>query len=360
MEERALSGEIGDLDQHQDQQQVSHPKQRRGEPGGRLPRLKNQKKGEQDGQQDETGLSFEKGEERRRSQRDDHLPGGECGHQSVNAPDGERQQGEGEEGDQKGSHGWKVYTNPSGWGRGRPLLAGGASVRYSRAMTITYIHHSSFSVEAVNCTILFDYVKGPLPEFRTDKPIYVLCSHRHSDHYSDRIFRLSDQYDEVYYLLSYDIDNNKRVPPRLRKVTTFIHPGQELTLARFSLRALESTDEGVAFICKVGGKTVYHAGDLNDWYWIGEDEEENKAMQRAYRKEVEKMDPHFNIAFLPVDPRLETTYSLGVKELLSHTTVDHLFPMHFWDDYSVCSKLEQELGRPVEQITRKGQRFEID
>jgi len=227
-------------------------------------------------------------------------------------------------------------------------------------MKITYIHHSCFVIEAINCTILFDYVKGKLPDFRTDKPIYVLCSHRHSDHFSDKIFRLSDEYDDVYYVLSYDVDNNKRVPERLRKVTMFIHPDQSFTLARFSLRALKSTDEGVAFICDVGGRKIYHAGDLNDWYWIGEDEDENKAMQRAYKKEVEKMDAHFDVAFIPVDPRLESTYSLGAKELLAHTSVDRLFPMHFWDDYSVCDKLEKEISHPVEHITKKGQVFEVD
>jgi L-ascorbate metabolism protein UlaG (beta-lactamase superfamily) len=227
-------------------------------------------------------------------------------------------------------------------------------------MKITYIHHSSFAVEALNCSILFDYVKGPLPEFRTNKPIYVLCSHRHSDHFSEKIFRLSDQYDNVYYVLSYDVDNNKQIPERVRKVTTFIHPGQEFRLARFSVRALASTDEGVAFVCDVGGKTVYHAGDLNDWFWVGEDEEENKAMQRAYRSEMAKLDTRLDVAFVPVDPRLEGMYSLGVKELLEHTAVDHLFPMHFWDDYGVCGRLEKELGRPVEQITKKGQVFEIE
>ena len=50
-------------------------------------------------------------------------------------------------------------------------------------------------------------------------------------------------------------------------------------------------------------------------------------MQRAYKKEVEKMDAHFDVAFIPVDPRLESTYSLGAKELLAHTSVDRLFPM---------------------------------
>ena len=34
--------------------------------------------------------------------------------------------------------------------------------------------------------------------------------------------------------------------------------------------ALLSTDNGVAFIVKTSEGVIYHAGDLNDWYWEGE------------------------------------------------------------------------------------------
>ena len=39
-------------------------------------------------------------------------------------------------------------------------------------LKITYIHHSSFSVELENAVILFDYFKGTLPEFPAGKPRY--------------------------------------------------------------------------------------------------------------------------------------------------------------------------------------------
>ncbi|MFA6845692.1 MAG: MBL fold metallo-hydrolase [Sphaerochaetaceae bacterium] len=227
-------------------------------------------------------------------------------------------------------------------------------------MKITYIHHSCFVVEAINCTILFDYYKGKLPSFREDKPLYVLSSHRHPDHFSDKIFLLGDQYKDVFYILSSDIDNNKRVPERFRKVTTFMHPGQEMKFGRFWVNCYKSTDEGVAFAIDVFGTSFYHAGDLNDWYWEGESQEDNIAMQRRYLKEVSLLDDHFDVAFVPVDPRLGKYYSLGAKEFLDHCSVDHLFPMHFWDDFSVCKKLQDELGRPVEQIEYKNQEFEVE
>ncbi len=33
---------------------------------------------------------------------------------------------------------------------------------------------------------------------------------------------------------------------------------------------LLSNDSGVAFIVRTKEGTIYHAGDLNDWYWDGE------------------------------------------------------------------------------------------
>ena len=40
-------------------------------------------------------------------------------------------------------------------------------------MKITYIHHSSFSVELDNAILLFDYFKGNLPSFDKNKKLLV-------------------------------------------------------------------------------------------------------------------------------------------------------------------------------------------
>ena len=57
-------------------------------------------------------------------------------------------------------------------------------------MKVTYIHHSCFLVETKSCYYLFDYEKGCLPEMDVTKPIYVLSSHGHPDHYHPEIFSL--------------------------------------------------------------------------------------------------------------------------------------------------------------------------
>ena len=57
-------------------------------------------------------------------------------------------------------------------------------------MTVTFIHHSCFLVETHRFYYLFDYYKGTLPQMDPQKPILVLSSHGHGDHYNPEIFPL--------------------------------------------------------------------------------------------------------------------------------------------------------------------------
>ena len=75
-------------------------------------------------------------------------------------------------------------------------------------MKSTYIHHSSFLVETDNCYYLFDYEKGCLPEMDMIKPILVLSSHGHHDHYNPQIFSMLENIgmQNIYAVLSDDIE----------------------------------------------------------------------------------------------------------------------------------------------------------
>ena len=77
-------------------------------------------------------------------------------------------------------------------------------------MKITYIHHSSFSVEINKCILLFDYYKGNLPKFDENKKLYVFSSHSHYDHFDKAIFDLEKTHPNVTYILSNDIHVPKK------------------------------------------------------------------------------------------------------------------------------------------------------
>ena len=44
-------------------------------------------------------------------------------------------------------------------------------------MKITYLDHSGFAVEYKKYVLIFDWYKGKLPEFDSEKEIYVFSSH---------------------------------------------------------------------------------------------------------------------------------------------------------------------------------------
>ena len=126
-----------------------------------------------------------------------------------------------------------------------------------------------------------------------------------------------------------------------------------------------STDEGVAFWCTVDGHTLYHAGDLNHWYWDGEDPQWNENMTRNYRKEIGKMEGrHADAAFLPLDPRLGEYFYLGIDDFMKMADADWIFPMHFWGEFDVGARLKaldcsRGYRERIAEISTEGQEFSI-
>ena len=68
-------------------------------------------------------------------------------------------------------------------------------------MRVTFLAHSGFFVELEGVCLLFDWWKGALPPLPSEKPLLVLASHRHEDHFNPEIFRL----DADAFLLGSDI-----------------------------------------------------------------------------------------------------------------------------------------------------------
>ena len=205
-------------------------------------------------------------------------------------------------------------------------------------MNVTYIYHSSFLVESVSGYLLFDYYKGEIPELSPYKPLYVFVSHQHGDHFSASIFNLAKKHPHVYYFLSDDIWE-KRVPEELRERTIFMKPGERQGDSSLRIETLKSTDEGVAFLVELDGKTFYHAGDLNDWTWSGEPEDNNAWMRKNYREQIGKLRGRkIYAAFVVLDPRQGMDFASGMTWFLQNVDVGVVFPMHCWDDYSIISR----------------------
>lgn len=200
------------------------------------------------------------------------------------------------------------------------------------------MNHSGFLVETTDCYYIFDYYKGELPKLYKGKPVVVFCSHFHSDHFNPDIFTILTDMEMTYQaVLAKDI--NKRKYPTGVTITTAYHDQEYILDNGTQINTLLSNDSGVAFIVKTTEGTIYHAGDLNDWYWDGEPEEDNRQMTSMYRAEINKIKgASFDVAFIPLDPRQESHYADGMLYFLEHVTCENIFPMHYWNQPDIISR----------------------
>ena len=131
------------------------------------------------------------------------------------------------------------------------------------------------------------------------------------------------------------------------------------------VRAFKSTDEGVAFLIDADGKTIYHAGDLNNWVWAGEPEADNRRMSERYHEELKKLaGTHIDVAFMLLDPRQEKDFYLGMDDFMCMVGADMVFPMHFWGDFGVTGRFKAldctaRYRDKIREIHRKGETFTL-
>ena len=220
-------------------------------------------------------------------------------------------------------------------------------------MQLTYIHHSGFLLETTVCTMLFDFVEGTLPALPAGKPLYVFVSHTHPDHYTKKIFDVADaaardHVPQVTFVLSDDVPEND-VPSALHDHTHFLKPHDTWKDALLQVETLVSNDTGVAFVISVHGEKssgtkgqdlqIYFAGDLNAWNWDGD--EEDMALIRIYHEELARIKgQHFDIAFIPLDPRLGDEMIQGITDFFDTCGCDAtvVVPMHCWGQYDIIQK----------------------
>ena len=110
--------------------------------------------------------------------------------------------------------------------------------------------------------------------------------------------------------------------------------------ADFKLETLASNDEGVAFVVDIDGLCICHAGDLNWWHWEGEPDDYNEGMAASYKSQISLLHGrHIDLAFVPVDPRLEEQYAWGIDHFMRSLDVRWAVPMHFGNDGSIVERL---------------------
>ena len=226
---------------------------------------------------------------------------------------------------------------------------------------VYYIYHSGIVIELEKTILIFDFYKIPSAKknlevdfwnkfiIRKDKKVYVFCTHSHADHYNPDVLKWRDLNHDIKYIFSDDIKISDAI-----EGVYFTHEGDVFQLDDLKIHTFSSTDLGSSFYVEVEGKNIFHAGDLHYWNWPGESDEYNAQMRRDYVAELEKIQKlqKIDIAFTPVDPRLEGNVYDGVDLLYNMLKPGVIVPIHYWYDYSAMDgfvkRFEHSESKPIE------------
>lgn len=237
-----------------------------------------------------------------------------------------------------------------------------------RKLTVTYYHHSGFSVAMDDILLVFDYWTGEHGELPEDKRItvdflkqfrqvYVFISHEHPDHLDPVVFTWRNEA-PVTYIVSADMP----VGTRGKRMA----PGDNLTLSpEVSVKAFDSTDLGVSFLVDIQGVHVFHAGDLNFWHWREESTvKEIEEADDAFRQAVEPIAREkIDLAFFPVDARQGLMYDAGANYFIMCVKPRLLIPMHFWGRAEIAMEFARRSRcrqTEVMALTRYGEQISLD
>lgn len=217
---------------------------------------------------------------------------------------------------------------------------------------VQYLHHSSFSVETANCQMIFDYYKGPVR--LGNKRIIVFSSHSHPDHYNRKIFAWQKEHPGIRYILSNDITLEEPVSGIIS-----MGPYEDAELEDIKVKTFGSTDLGVSFLVACEGINVFHAGDLNWWHWWEDTAEGIAQAEKDFKREIARIKGEkIDLAFFPVDPRLEHNSAIGAEYFIKEVEPRILIPMHFWEDQQLIRKFAgqgRDRSTKVIALTTPGQ-----
>lgn len=222
---------------------------------------------------------------------------------------------------------------------------------YICRMRLMYIYHSGYVIEADGYAIVFDYFKdtGDAPRsgyihetlLKREGPLYVFASHFHPDHFNPDILLWKQQKEDIRFIFSQDILDNKKAKAN---DAVYVDKGDLYQDELLTVRVFGSTDVGVSFLVDTAGKRLFHAGDLNNWHWKDESTpQEAIVAENNFLHELDdiaKEAPLLDVAMFPVDPRLGSDYARGAEQFIAKIETTVFAPMHFAEWYDKLTPFE--------------------
>lgn len=201
-------------------------------------------------------------------------------------------------------------------------------------MQITYLLNSGFAVELEHTLLVFDAYDDPARVLdaifarRSFERVYFLASHSHFDHFNGDLLRRYAERTECF-ILSHDIRHTVGARKLSSEKIVWMEDYASWHDDVLAVESFSSTDIGTSFRVEAEGTALFHAGDFNFWDWLGDTHENRMFAANGFHKQLKRMQGMTaDVAFFPVDGRLEGAMAKGAEEFCAVTDVKALVTMH--------------------------------
>ena len=200
-----------------------------------------------------------------------------------------------------------------------------------KAIDITYLLNSGFLVRLGRTALIFDdymddakVVEQALPSC---DEVYIFVSHAHFDHFDSHILQYANR--TTRYFFSQELHHTKRAKAFPQEKVVYLPNYSSWQDEAVQVQTFSSTDTGTSFLVKKAGWCIFHAGDFNWWHWKGDTEKNIHLAKNGFMKQMKRLDGlEADLAFFPVDGRLEEFADLGAREFCRRTQTKALVTMH--------------------------------
>lgn len=197
------------------------------------------------------------------------------------------------------------------------------------ALDIYFLNHSGFMLDDHRRCYIFDYNEDPAGHVahmaKANRELWFFVTHSHGDHFRPII----STFNGAKYFIHKDV--HLQNVPTSQQYSLAVD--DDVVVDGVQIHMYGSTDAGGSFLVNTGEHTIFHAGDLNWWHWLGDTEANNAEARSFFETELERTrGMKAEYVFFPVDARLEAAREWGLLEWLGTVTVEKLFiPMHMHD-----------------------------
>lgn len=234
-------------------------------------------------------------------------------------------------------------------------------------VSVTYFHHSGFSVGCGDTLMVFDYWRGENQElqgqlllseadFKGYKQVLFFVSHEHPDHY-DRVIYDFKHLNYVHYILASDMPAEAEGDR--------IAVGEKRTYGDALITAYASTDLGVSFYVEINGLRIFHAGDLNLWHWREEStlRQITQAENLFYSAVATLVGKPIDLCMFPLDPRMGGMFEAGPNHFIMTCKPRVFIPMHWQGRSEIANDFARHCRTKYTEglaLTKPRERAEIE